>query len=199
VDGKNLNRAFPGSYDGTYTDVLARSIFDELEGLSGKKYGSTLPKHGTAGESDQEKIDIAFRVIADHIRTLSFAIADGIIRVGPELGFVPDRLIGHDPEEVKRPLACGFRALTGAWSVEHLLCSHGEPVVGSGRGMLAAFADAGAREDPLVAGIEDGGQVVVAEDRRRQALAPAGNRRVHHWGAGAHDGTPRIAGPSCGT
>jgi predicted deacylase len=30
VDGKNLNRSFPGSYDGTYTDVLARSIFDEL-------------------------------------------------------------------------------------------------------------------------------------------------------------------------
>jgi uncharacterized protein len=30
VDGKNLNRSFPGSYDGTYTDVLARSIWDEL-------------------------------------------------------------------------------------------------------------------------------------------------------------------------
>lgn len=30
VDGKNLNRCFPGSYDGTYSDVLARSIFDEL-------------------------------------------------------------------------------------------------------------------------------------------------------------------------
>jgi uncharacterized protein len=29
-DGKNLNRCFPGSYDGTYTDVLARSIYDEL-------------------------------------------------------------------------------------------------------------------------------------------------------------------------
>jgi uncharacterized protein len=29
-DGKNLNRAFPGSYDGTYTDALARSIFDEV-------------------------------------------------------------------------------------------------------------------------------------------------------------------------
>lgn len=29
-DGKNLNRSFPGSYDGTYTDALARSIFDEL-------------------------------------------------------------------------------------------------------------------------------------------------------------------------
>jgi predicted deacylase len=29
-DGKNLNRTFPGTYDGTYTDALARSIFDEL-------------------------------------------------------------------------------------------------------------------------------------------------------------------------
>ena len=29
-DGKNLNRSFPGTYEGTYTDALARSIFDEL-------------------------------------------------------------------------------------------------------------------------------------------------------------------------
>ena len=29
-DGKNLNRCFPGSYDGTFSDVLARHIFDEL-------------------------------------------------------------------------------------------------------------------------------------------------------------------------
>jgi uncharacterized protein len=29
-DGKNLNRCFPGSYDGTYTDALARSIFEAL-------------------------------------------------------------------------------------------------------------------------------------------------------------------------
>ena len=30
IDGKNLNRCFPGSYDGTYTDVLARSIYEAL-------------------------------------------------------------------------------------------------------------------------------------------------------------------------
>jgi predicted deacylase len=29
-DGKNLNRCFPGSYDGTFSDVLARYVFDEL-------------------------------------------------------------------------------------------------------------------------------------------------------------------------
>ena len=40
---------------------------------------STLPPSaGSTGDTEQEKIDVAFRVIADHIRTLSFAIADGI-------------------------------------------------------------------------------------------------------------------------
>jgi uncharacterized protein len=29
-DGKNLNRCFSGTYEGTYTDALARSVFDEL-------------------------------------------------------------------------------------------------------------------------------------------------------------------------
>jgi uncharacterized protein len=29
-DGKNLNRSFPGSYDGTYTEVLARSLWDTV-------------------------------------------------------------------------------------------------------------------------------------------------------------------------
>src|SRR5207244_1934511 len=54
-------------------------ICDELEKLSGKKYVSTIPKHGSAGENEQAKIDIAFRVIAQHIRAPSFAIAAGII------------------------------------------------------------------------------------------------------------------------
>jgi hypothetical protein len=29
-DGKNLNRCFPGSYDGTFSDALARALFDEV-------------------------------------------------------------------------------------------------------------------------------------------------------------------------
>jgi len=59
------------------TDIF-RPIFDEIERLSGKRYASTLPAPGSTGATGQEKIDVAFRVIADHIRTLSFAIADGI-------------------------------------------------------------------------------------------------------------------------
>ncbi len=60
------------------TDVFS-PIFDKLSELTGKKYTSTVPEGGArAGLSEQEQIDIAFRVIGDHIRTTSFAIADGI-------------------------------------------------------------------------------------------------------------------------
>ena len=60
------------------TDVFS-PVFDKLSELTGKKYTSTVPEGGArAGLSEQEQIDIAFRVIGDHIRTTSFAIADGI-------------------------------------------------------------------------------------------------------------------------
>jgi len=68
---------FTGIISNYETDIF-RPIFDEIERLSGKKYTSTLPAPGSTGASEEEKIDVAFRVIADHIRTLSFAIADGI-------------------------------------------------------------------------------------------------------------------------
>ena len=74
------------------TDVF-RPIFDVIEKLSGKKYGSTLPKAGSTGDTEQEKSDVAFRVIADHIRTLSFAIADGIQPGNTDRNYVLRRIL----------------------------------------------------------------------------------------------------------
>jgi len=74
------------------TDIF-RPIFNELEKLSGKTYGSTLPKSGSAGDTEQEKIDVAFRVIGDHIRTLSFAIADGIQPGNNDRNYVLRRIL----------------------------------------------------------------------------------------------------------
>jgi alanyl-tRNA synthetase len=75
------------------TDVF-RPIFDKLEKMTGdKKYRSTLPKAGSTGDTEQEKIDVAFRVIADHIRTLSFAIADGITPGNTDRNYVLRRIL----------------------------------------------------------------------------------------------------------
>jgi alanyl-tRNA synthetase len=88
---KNLTD-LSGTISNYETDIF-RPIFDELERLSGKKYTSTLP-HGASQPSDpQIATDIAFRVIADHIRTLSFAIADGIQPSNEGRGYVLRRIL----------------------------------------------------------------------------------------------------------
>jgi len=63
------------------TDVF-QPIFRKLEELSGRKYNDIYPESVEADKSaisDEVKEAIAFRVIADHIRTLSFSLADGIL------------------------------------------------------------------------------------------------------------------------
>jgi alanyl-tRNA synthetase len=76
-----------------YESDVFTPIFRRLEELSGKKYTSTLPTPGTNGATEQEKIDVAFRVIADHIRTLSFAIADGIQPGNTDRNYVLRRIL----------------------------------------------------------------------------------------------------------
>lgn len=83
---------FGGIISNYETDVF-RPIFARLEQLSGKKYASTLPKSGSTGDTEQEKIDVAFRVIADHIRTLSFSIADGILPGNNDRNYVLRRIL----------------------------------------------------------------------------------------------------------
>lgn len=61
------------------TDVFA-PLFRKIEELSGKSYRDIYPSSlEKASLSSDLREAIAFRVIADHIRTLSFSIADGIL------------------------------------------------------------------------------------------------------------------------
>ncbi|NUN92336.1 MAG: alanine--tRNA ligase [Verrucomicrobiae bacterium] len=85
---KNLTD-FGGVISNYETDIF-RPIFARLAAMSGKAYASTLP---SPQPTPQERVDIAFRVIADHIRTLSFAIADGISPSNEGRGFVLRRIL----------------------------------------------------------------------------------------------------------
>ena len=71
------------------------------------------------------------------------ACADGVFRgddgSGP-LGFVPDELMGDDPAAVKEALRASYRLLAAELDFDHLLLAHGEPIAGSGREALRAFA-----------------------------------------------------------
>src|SRR2546430_1186157 len=89
---KNLTD-FSGTISNYDTDVF-RPIFDEIEKLSGKKYASTLPDPSQLSTLNSEQTtDVAFRVIADHIRAVSFAIADGIIPSNEGRGYVLRRIL----------------------------------------------------------------------------------------------------------
>jgi alanyl-tRNA synthetase len=89
---KNLSD-FANARISNYETDIFRPIFDELEKLSNRTYGSTLPPSGSTGDTEQEKTDVAFRVIADHIRTLSFAIADGIQPGNTDRNYVLRRIL----------------------------------------------------------------------------------------------------------
>jgi hypothetical protein len=71
----------------------------------------------------------------------ALSVADGVVRSqSPEapLGFVPDFLLGDDPEGVKQGLTESYRHLLDL-DFEHLLLAHGAPIVGDGKERLREF------------------------------------------------------------
>jgi len=82
------------------TDVFT-PIISAIENVSGKKY------EGTA-----EKRDIAIRVVADHVRAVSFAIADGQLPSSGGAGYVIRRILrrgiryGYSFLDMREPFIC---------------------------------------------------------------------------------------------
>ena len=71
VQGKKSN------YD---TDIF-QDIIKEISAITGKEYGVN------------EKWDIALRVVADHLRAVSFSIADGQLPSNNKAGYVIRRIL----------------------------------------------------------------------------------------------------------
>ncbi len=76
----------------TYEIEIFKSIMDDISKISGKKYGLN------------NKVDIAFRVISDHIRAVTFTISDGEIPSNNKAGYVIRRIL-------RRAIRYGFSTL----------------------------------------------------------------------------------------
>jgi glyoxylase-like metal-dependent hydrolase (beta-lactamase superfamily II) len=115
--------------------------------------------HEFAGGPEVEGFGFGER-IADDVRTLTMdaispddtvlhieagegalLFADSLINRGA-IGFVPDRLIGDDPEGVKRKVRERASALLQE-DFDLLLFAHGDPILGGGKKALRAFVDSG--------------------------------------------------------
>lgn len=111
----------------------------EIQGLEvrGFRAGETLPGGVLSLEIGELCPDeTAFWIPG---REPALAIADGIVRdERGALAFVPDEYIGDDPEAIKRALKAAYARLLSL-DFDHLLFAHGEPWIGGGKQVLAAF------------------------------------------------------------
>jgi alanyl-tRNA synthetase len=89
IQGKRSN------YD---TDVFM-PIFAKVQELTGVR-----PYAGQFGDNDVDGIDTAYRVVADHVRTLTFALSDGGVPNNVGRGYVLRRILRRGARYARKKL-----------------------------------------------------------------------------------------------
>lgn len=96
-------------YSNYDTDVFT-PIFDKIREITGIR-----PYAGKFGAEDRDGIDTAYRVIADHVRTLTFAITDGGVPNNEGRGYVLRRILRRGSRYVRKymnyPIGSFFQQL----------------------------------------------------------------------------------------
>jgi alanyl-tRNA synthetase len=103
---ERLAMALQGKTSNYDTDLF-QTLIRHMEQVSGVKYG------------EKEETDIALRVIADHVRTIAFAIADGQLPSNNGAGYVIRRILrravryGYQTLGLKDPFLSGLSVVLG--------------------------------------------------------------------------------------
>ena len=84
---ERLVAALQGKLSNYDTDVFT-PLFKTIQQITGAR-----PYRGNFGEEDPDGIDTAYRVVADHVRTLTFAISDGGVPNNEGRGYVVRRIL----------------------------------------------------------------------------------------------------------
>ncbi|KAI5118930.1 hypothetical protein M0805_003754 [Coniferiporia weirii] len=80
------------------TDIFS-PLFARIQGLTGVR-----PYAGAFGEDDKDGVDMAYRVVADHVRTLTFALADGGVPNNVGRGYVLRRILRRGARYARKKL-----------------------------------------------------------------------------------------------
>ncbi len=96
---ERLVRVLQGKSSNYDSDVFS-PLINKIEELSGHRYKPEDEAH----HKKQQLVNIAMRVIADHIRTISFSIADGQLPANTGAGYVIRRIL-------RRAIRYGYQSL----------------------------------------------------------------------------------------
>jgi alanyl-tRNA synthetase len=115
LQGMRENRL--GQVSNYDTDVFAPVFHAIRTRCKAPAYGGTLPKTGERGSKDRQvMVDVTYRVIADHVRCLTFALTDGAVPSNEGRGYVLRRILrravryGRQYFDVHEPFLCDLVA-----------------------------------------------------------------------------------------
>jgi alanyl-tRNA synthetase len=95
---ERLVSAIQGQRSNYDTDIFT-PIFQKVQDISGVR-----PYQGKFGGEDVDGIDTAYRVVADHIRTLAFSLSDGGVPNNVGRGYVLRRILRRGSRYARKKL-----------------------------------------------------------------------------------------------
>jgi hypothetical protein len=134
-------------HSGRFTKAFRAKVWCHKDGLHEFTKGELVTpyKHGDKLPGNVLALEVG--VLCPEETALYIPVSDGIISIGDaivryddELGFVPDYLMGDDPEGVKNGLRKVFLSILET-EFDHLLFAHGEPWIGGAKKGLRRFLE----------------------------------------------------------
>jgi alanyl-tRNA synthetase len=95
---ERLVTAIQGVRSNYDTDVFS-PLFERIQEITGVR-----PYAGKFGDEDTDGIDTAYRVVADHVRTLAFALSDGGVPNNVGRGYVLRRILRRGARYARKKL-----------------------------------------------------------------------------------------------